>query len=99
MQRWGLDSKDLPKEEVNWMNHHSKSVGNHLSSDSRRIYDEARAKALSDEVSRMEGAKREGILMVAKSCIDSGMSISEVAKHTPYEAAELERLLHKYKII
>lgn len=60
--------------------------------DTRKEY-EARAKALSDEISRLNGAEREGILKVAKSLLDSGMPLAEVANHTPYSAEELERYL------
>ncbi|WP_078557237.1 Rpn family recombination-promoting nuclease/putative transposase [Bacillus alkalicellulosilyticus] len=64
--------------------------------ETRREY-ERREKALSDERSRLEDAQITGMLQIAKSLLDSGMSISEVAKHTPYDAEELHRLLKTYK--
>ncbi|WML46881.1 Rpn family recombination-promoting nuclease/putative transposase [Neobacillus sp. PS3-34] len=86
--------------------------------ETRREY-ELRAKALSDERSRMEDAKEEGmekgiaqgiekgiakgiekgitqgVLKVVQSFLDSGMPLSEVAKHTPYTEEELEAMLKK----
>ncbi|MGM0877736.1 MAG: Rpn family recombination-promoting nuclease/putative transposase [Bacillota bacterium] len=66
--------------------------------ETRKEY-ERRAKALSDERSRLEDAESAGILKVAKSLLDSGMPLYEVAKHTPYNAVELERLLKRYNFI
>jgi len=66
--------------------------------ETRKEY-ERRAKALSDERSRLEDAENAGILRVAKSLIDNGMPLYEVAKHTPYNAEELEQLLKKYNLI
>jgi predicted transposase/invertase (TIGR01784 family) len=65
--------------------------------ETRREY-ERRAKALSDERTRLEDAKIMGMLGIAKSLLDSGMPFYEVAKHTPYSAEELEQLLKKYHI-
>ncbi|MDG5786679.1 Rpn family recombination-promoting nuclease/putative transposase [Evansella sp. AB-P1] len=65
--------------------------------ETRKEY-ERRAKALSDERSRLEDAKILGILEVAKSLLDSGLSLSEVAKHTPYNAEELEQMLKMYNL-
>jgi predicted transposase/invertase (TIGR01784 family) len=65
--------------------------------ETRKEY-ERRAKALSDERSRLEDAENTGILSVAKSLLDSGMSLYEVAKHTPYNSEELERLLKEYNL-
>lgn len=66
--------------------------------ETRKEY-ERRAKALSDERSRLEDAENAGILKVAKSLLDNGMPLYEVAKHTPYNAEELERLLKRYNLI
>ncbi|HCG4536109.1 hypothetical protein LG296_20375 (plasmid) [Ureibacillus chungkukjangi] len=60
---------------------------------------ERRAKALSDERSRLEDAENAGILRVVKSLYDNGMPLFEVAKHTPYNAEELEQLLKRYYLI
>lgn len=65
--------------------------------ETRREY-ERRAKALSDERTRLDDAKIMGKLEMAKSLLDSGMPLYEVAKHTPYSAQELEQLLKKYHI-
>lgn len=59
---------------------------------------ERRAKSLSDERSRLENAKMMGILEVSKRCLDNGMSLSEVAKHTPYHPEELKQMLRKYNL-
>jgi hypothetical protein len=66
--------------------------------ESRREY-ERRAKALSDERSRLEDAEIAGILKVTKSLLDNGMPLYEVAKHTPYTAKELEHMLKKYNLL
>ncbi|AST93224.1 hypothetical protein BC6307_19155 [Sutcliffiella cohnii] len=66
--------------------------------DTRKEY-ERRVKALSDERSRLEDAENAGILKVAKSLLDNGMPLYEVAKNTPYNADELERLLKRYNYI
>jgi predicted transposase/invertase (TIGR01784 family) len=66
--------------------------------ETRKEY-ERRAKAISDERSRLEDAENAGILKVAKSLLDSGMPLYEIAKHTPYNAEELERLLKSYNLI
>ncbi|MFC0273277.1 hypothetical protein ACFFIX_17870 [Metabacillus herbersteinensis] len=68
-----------------------------LSSDpeTRREYDQ-RAKALSDERSRLADAEATGILKVVKSLLDSGIPLHEAAKHTPYNAEELGKLLRKH---
>ncbi|MDQ0243689.1 putative transposase/invertase (TIGR01784 family) [Bacillus fengqiuensis] len=69
-----------------------------LSSDPETLREyQAREKALSDERTRLEGAEEEGILKVAKSFVDSGLPIHEVAKHTPYSAEELEQLLKRFE--
>ncbi|WML46882.1 hypothetical protein RCG23_14705 [Neobacillus sp. PS3-34] len=60
--------------------------------ETRREY-ELRAKALSDERSRMEDAKEEGIFNVVKSLLERGMPLSEIAKHTPYTLDELSKLV------
>jgi predicted transposase/invertase (TIGR01784 family) len=64
--------------------------------ETRREY-ERRAKALSDERSRLEDAKEEGIetgiLNVVKKLIDSGMPLDEAAKFTPYSAQQLSKML------
>jgi predicted transposase/invertase (TIGR01784 family) len=70
--------------------------------ETRREY-EQRAKALSDERSRMEDSieigmekgMESGILKVAKSFLASGMSLTEVAKHTPYSVEELRKMLNE----
>lgn len=78
--------------------------------ETRREY-ERRAKALSDERSRLEDAEDKGVekgivrgiekgievgvLKVAKSFLKSGMPFHEVAKHTPYSEEELWRLLQE----
>lgn len=66
--------------------------------ETRREY-ERRAKALSDERSRLEDAEdkgvEKGIVKVAKSFLKSGMPFHEVAKHTPYSEEELRRLLQE----
>lgn len=68
-----------------------------LSSDPETLREyQAREKALSDERTRLEGAEEDGILKVAKSFVDSGMPIHEVAKHTPYSAEELAQLLKRF---
>ncbi|NRD81088.1 hypothetical protein HPT25_27735 [Bacillus sp. BRMEA1] len=64
-----------------------------------RKENERRAKALSDERSRLEDATIMGMLGVAKSLLDSGMPLYEVAKHTPYSAEELNRLLKTYHLL
>jgi predicted transposase/invertase (TIGR01784 family) len=66
--------------------------------EARKEY-ERRAKALSDERSRLEDAENAGILKVAKSLLDNGMPLYEVAKHTPYTAEELEQMLKKYNLL
>ncbi len=74
--------------------------------ETRREY-ELRAKALSDERSRMEDAKvrgikegiEKGILDVVKSFLDSGLSLNDAAKHTPYSTEELRRMLQENKNI
>ncbi|MEW9124126.1 MAG: DnaA N-terminal domain-containing protein [Thermotaleaceae bacterium] len=48
-------------------------------------------KVLSDE----EVAKNIGRLEVIKSLLESGMSLGEVAKHTPFSLEELERMLSR----
>ena len=64
--------------------------------ETRREY-ERRAKALSDERSRLEDAKEEGIetgiLNVVKKLIENGMSLEEAAKFTPYSAQQLNDML------
>ncbi len=58
---------------------------------------EQRAKALSDERSRLKDAEDTGILKVVRSLLSSGMPIHEVAKHTPYTTEELSQRLKKDK--
>ncbi len=60
--------------------------------ETRREY-EAREKALSDERSRLKDAEDNGILKVVQSLLNSGMTIAEASKHTPYSEDELKRLL------
>ena len=50
-------------------------------------------KSYHNERSRLADARDSGILEMAKSLIQSGMPIYEVAKHTPYNAEELEQML------
>ncbi|MEH7249369.1 hypothetical protein V7114_21635 [Neobacillus niacini] len=66
---------------------------------------ELRAKALSDERSRLEDAREEGmeigvekglekgILSVIRGLLDKGMPLTEAAKLTPYSIEELDRKL------
>ncbi|MEI0738857.1 hypothetical protein VQ056_23170 [Paenibacillus sp. JTLBN-2024] len=59
------------------------------------------AKAITDERNRISSAEERGeeigegigVLMFAKSMLDSGINIGEVAKHTDFTPDELERLL------
>ncbi|WML54759.1 hypothetical protein RCG17_09285 [Neobacillus sp. PS3-12] len=68
--------------------------------EARREY-KRRAKALSDERSRLEDAKEEGIqkgfetgiLNVVKKLIESGMSLEDAAKFTPYSTQQLSKML------
>lgn len=66
--------------------------------ETRREY-ELRAKALSDERSRMEDAREEGmekgIIEVVKRLLKTGMSLQEAAKYTPYSVEELAGKLQK----
>ena len=66
--------------------------------ETRKEY-ERRAKALSDERSRLEDAENTGILKVAKSLLNSGMSLNEVAKHIPNNADYLEKMLRKQNLL
>ncbi|MGN7300757.1 Rpn family recombination-promoting nuclease/putative transposase [Ferdinandcohnia sp. SAFN-114] len=66
--------------------------------ETRKEY-ERRAKALSDERSRLEDAENTGILKVAKSLLNGGMPLYEVAKHTPYNAEDLEQMLRKHHLL
>jgi predicted transposase/invertase (TIGR01784 family) len=64
--------------------------------ETRKEY-ERRAKALSDERSRLEDAKKsgmeKGMLRVIRGLLSNGMAIDEAAKLTPYSAEELSRKL------
>jgi predicted transposase/invertase (TIGR01784 family) len=72
--------------------------------ETRKEY-ERRAKALSDERSRLEDAREsgmekgieKGILSVIKSLLLKGMTLDEAAKLTPYSAEELSRMLKETK--
>ena len=81
-----------------------------LSSDPETLKEyERREKALSDERTRIEGARNEGkeegreegrereeaILNMAQEMLNSGFTLSEVAKFTPYSEIELERIVKK----
>ena len=64
--------------------------------ETRKEY-ERRAKALSDERSRLEEAKEKGmekgILTIIRGLLSRGMPLAEAAKLTPYSAEELDRKL------
>ncbi|NWQ41043.1 Rpn family recombination-promoting nuclease/putative transposase [Bacillus sp. EB106-08-02-XG196] len=66
--------------------------------ETRREY-ERRAKALSDERSRLEDAREsgieKGILSVVKGLLPKGMPLNEAAKLTPYTVEELSRMLEE----
>jgi predicted transposase/invertase (TIGR01784 family) len=80
--------------------------------ETRKVY-KRRAKALSDERSRLEDAREsgielgiekgmekgmeKGILSVIKDLLSKGMPLYEAAKLTPYTAEELSRLLEEMK--
>ena len=76
--------------------------------ETRKEY-ERRAKALSDERSRLEDAREsgmelgmekgieKGILSVIKGLLLKGMTLDEAAKLTPYSAEELSRMLKETK--
>jgi len=70
--------------------------------ETRKEY-ERRAKALSDERSRLEDAREsgielgmeKGILSVIKGLLSKGMPLHEAAKLTPYTVEELNRMLNE----
>ncbi|MBY0145175.1 Rpn family recombination-promoting nuclease/putative transposase [Neobacillus niacini] len=70
--------------------------------ETRKEY-ERRARALSDERSRLEDAREsgiekgieKGILSVIKGLILKGMTLDEAAKLTPYSAEELSRMINE----
>jgi predicted transposase/invertase (TIGR01784 family) len=74
--------------------------------ETRKEY-ERRAKALSDERSRLEDAREsgieigmekgmeKGILSVIQGLLSKGMPLKEAAKLTPYTAEELSRMLNE----
>jgi predicted transposase/invertase (TIGR01784 family) len=76
--------------------------------ETRKEY-ERRAKALSDERSRLEDAREsgmelgmekgieKGILSVIKGLLLKGMTLDEAAKLTPYSVEELSRMLKETK--
>jgi predicted transposase/invertase (TIGR01784 family) len=76
--------------------------------ETRKEY-EQRAKALSDERSRLEDAREsgielglekgieKGILSVVRGLLLKGMSLNEVAKLTPYSTEELSKMLDEIK--
>jgi predicted transposase/invertase (TIGR01784 family) len=72
--------------------------------ETRREY-ERRAKALSDERSRLEDAielgmekgMEKGILSVIQGLLSKGMPLNEAAKLTPYTAEELSRMLNEFE--
>ncbi|MFJ5759322.1 hypothetical protein ACIQAA_09370 [Neobacillus sp. NPDC093182] len=64
--------------------------------ETRKEY-ERRAKALSDERSRLEDAREKGILSVIRCLLSKGMPLSEAAELTPYSVEELNRKLKEIK--
>jgi predicted transposase/invertase (TIGR01784 family) len=70
--------------------------------ETRKEY-ERRAKALSDELSRLEDAREsgielgmeKGILSVIKGLLSKGMPLHEAAKLTPYTVEELNRMINE----
>ncbi|MDF2791208.1 MAG: hypothetical protein K0S80_4310 [Neobacillus sp.] len=60
--------------------------------ETRKAY-EMRAKALSDERSRLDDAREKGILSVIRGLLSKGMPLSEAAELTPYSVEELNRKL------
>ena len=53
---------------------------------------EMREKALMDEQSRLNGAKREGKIEVAKNFLKMGMSIEQISMGTGLTIEEVEKL-------
>ena len=76
--------------------------------ETRKEY-ERRAKALSDERSRLEDARKsgielgmekgmeKGILSVIQGLLSKGMPLHEAAKLTPYTVEELNRMINEIK--
>ncbi|MBY0145174.1 hypothetical protein [Neobacillus niacini] len=76
--------------------------------ETRKEY-ERRAKALSDERSRLEDAREsgieqgiekgleKGIISVIRGLLLKGMTLNETAKLTPYSVEELSRMLKETK--
>jgi predicted transposase/invertase (TIGR01784 family) len=70
--------------------------------ETRKEY-ERRAKALSDELSRLEDAREsgielgmeKGILSVIQGLLSKGMPLNEAAKLTPYTVEELSRMINE----
>ena len=54
--------------------------------------DEINIRRTAEQKARAEGRK-EGMLEVAKSLLASGMSLSDVTRHTSLSEAEIEALL------
>ncbi|SDN04256.1 conserved hypothetical protein (putative transposase or invertase) [Bacillus sp. OK048] len=66
--------------------------------ETRKEY-ERRARALSDERSRLEDAREmgmeKGIVSVIRGLLAKGMPLTEAAKLTPYSVEELEKKLNE----
>ncbi|MCC3358969.1 hypothetical protein [Bacillus sp. REN16] len=53
----------------------------------------AKTLAHSDEKSRLKDAEDEGMLQIIINCLESGIPLHEMAKHTPYSQEELQLML------
>lgn len=87
------------------INYYSKEIHNILENAEKRYKDpeykkviELSKKAALDERSQLEEAGIKGMLSVVRSCLDSGMPIHEIAKHTPFSEEELNLLLIRYHV-